>query len=160
MDATGSEAAPPIPASSLPPILASTIAESRGVGRMVFLEFTLSRDGSAQLIGAQGARGRAKPSVLQRTPGHIRYDAYDRSGRLTFSGTVPDPLHQRWEHPAEDDSDRIAVTIAAPSHAPLFLRIPGEADAFSLVLRRPSSPQSNETEFTWDAFAAFDLSPP
>lgn len=129
------------PASSSLDEMRQTVAENMVPGRMVFLDFALSAEG-LRWIGATGAAGRAKAEVPQTGLGFVRYEVFDRAGRIAAAGSVVDPMHRRIEHPAEGNEGKIAIAVFHAPAGVVAVRVPGESDAARIVFFRESDSQA------------------
>lgn len=160
--ATGASAPSPAPldspdASTTTVDLATELTTNLQPGRIAFL--TLSIDptaGTAQLTAARGSAGRAKALPVRPRPGYLRVDAFDASGALTFSASVPDPTNRHLEHPSAEDPHQLTTTVIRDPDAPLHLRLPGESQATRLILYR-LSPDAPSATAPWAPFATVTL---
>jgi hypothetical protein len=132
---------PALLAPPSPERMRQTVAENAVPGRMVFLDFVITRDG-LRWVGATGASGRAKPRVVQTGFGFVRFEVFDRGGRMTLAGSEPDPTRRRLEYPAAGDDGRIATKVISSAEGAFAVRLPGEVDAARIVFFREKEPRS------------------
>lgn len=132
----GSIAPAPAPPDLAPSALARVVAANSGSGRILFLDFAIDPTG-LRLTGVHGAVGRAKPRASRAGPGFIAYEIRDHTGRVTHSGAVEDPRHQRLEYPADDGLGGIRSVFLDQPAGRFDLRIPGESLPDRLVFFAP-----------------------
>jgi hypothetical protein len=119
-------------------------APTPSAAQIVFLHFKMKND-SITLVKENVRPGVVKQRRGSEARGEISYAMLSSSGKLLWSGTMEDPLLQRFEYEDSSNPGRLKIKFVKLKEAEFTLRMPFKPEAERIEFYRQNSPEAAQS---------------